>query len=116
MRIEYLLAAALLVGSTAGHGSDAKSGRTIDAAAAFSRLKTLAGEWEADTKEGKVHVSYEVVAGGTSLMERESSDKMPVMLTLFHVDGDRLAPPAQSRLGDADLELVPFVVATEAAA
>jgi len=90
MRIEYLLAAALLVGSTAGHGSDAKSGRTIDAAAAFSRLKTLAGEWEADTKEGKVHVSYEVVAGGTSLMERESSDKMPLMLTLFYVNGERL--------------------------
>ena len=39
---------------------------------------------------GKVHVSYELVAGGTALLERESGEKMPVMLTLFHVDGDRL--------------------------
>jgi hypothetical protein len=90
MRTQYLLIAALLAGSIAGHGSDARSDRPADAAAAFSRLKTLAGEWHADTKEGKVHVSYEVVAGGTSLLERESGDKMPVMLTLFHVDGDRL--------------------------
>ena len=90
MRIQYLLMTALLVGSTAGHGSDTKSERPIDAAAAFSRLKTLVGGWEADTKMGRAHVSYEVVAGGTSLLERESGEKMPVMLTLYHVDGDRL--------------------------
>ena len=30
------------------------------------------------------------MAGGTSLVERESGEKMPVMLTVFHVDGDRL--------------------------
>ena len=90
MRAHYLLIAALLLGSTAGQGSDAKSDRSLDAAAAFSRLKSLVGEWEADTQMGKVHVSYELVAGGTSLLERESGEKMPVMLTLFHVDGDRL--------------------------
>jgi hypothetical protein len=90
VRIQYLFMAALLVGSTAGHGANTKSERTLDAAAAFSRLKTLVGEWEAVTAMGKVHVSYELVAGGTSLLERESGEKMPVMLTLFHVDGDRL--------------------------
>jgi hypothetical protein len=82
--------AVLLVGPTAGHGANNKTESTLDAAAAFSRLKTLVGEWEAETQMGKVHVSYELVAGGTSLLERESGDKMPVMLTLFHVDGDRL--------------------------
>jgi len=58
--------------------------------AAFARLKTLAGEWEADTDMGKAHVSYEVIAGGTSLVERESAEKMPVMLTVYHLDGNRL--------------------------
>ncbi len=58
--------------------------------AAFARLKTLVGEWEADTQMGKVRVSYELIAGGTSLVERESSDKMPAMLTVYYLDGDRL--------------------------
>ena len=90
MRIHDLLTAALLLGSTAGQGADIKSSHPLDAAAAFSSLKSLAGEWEADTQMGKVHVSYELVAGGTALLERENGDKMPVMLTLFHIDGDRL--------------------------
>jgi hypothetical protein len=90
MKIHTLFMAAMLLGMTAGYGAEATSGRPLDAAAAFSRLKSLAGEWEADSQMGKIHVSYELVAGGTALLERESSDKMPVMLTMFHVDGDRL--------------------------
>jgi hypothetical protein len=90
MKFRYLITAALLLSSPAGHGANAKSDRTVDAAAAFSRLKSLAGDWEADTKMGKVHIRYELVAGGTALLERESGENMPVMLTLFHVDGDRL--------------------------
>ena len=90
MRMQPLFTAALLLGSSAGYGSDTTSERPLDAAAAFSRLKSLAGEWESDTQAGKVHISYEVVAGGTALLERESGEKMPVMLTLFHVDGDHL--------------------------
>jgi hypothetical protein len=58
--------------------------------AAYARLKTLVGEWEADTQMGKVHVSYELIAGGTSLVEKESGDKMPAMLTVYYLDGDRL--------------------------
>lgn len=58
--------------------------------AAFARLKALVGEWDADTSMGKVHVSYELIAGGTSLVERESGEKMPAMLTVYYLDGDRL--------------------------
>jgi len=58
--------------------------------AAYARLKTLVGEWEADTQMGKVRVSYQLIAGGTSLVERESGDKMPEMLTVYYLDGDRL--------------------------
>ena len=90
MRTHSILIAGLLLGSAAGYGANSKSDASGSAAAAFSRLKTLVGEWEADSQMGKVHVSYELVAGGTALLERESSDKMPVMLTIYHVDGDRL--------------------------
>ncbi len=59
-------------------------------AAAFAQLKSPVGEWEANSSMGKTHVSYELVAGGTALLERESGEKMPTMLTVYHLDGDRL--------------------------
>jgi len=78
-----LLMAAVV--EAAGPKSEAPAGP-----AAFARLKTLVGEWEADTGMGKVRVSYELIAGGTSLVERESGEKMPPMLTVYYLDGDRL--------------------------
>ena len=59
MRFWTVLTASLLLAgaSSAGNGS-------IDAKAAFARLKTLAGQWEAQTDMGKAHVSYEIIAGG----------------------------------------------------
>ncbi len=70
--------------------AESASGTVADATAAFSRLKSLAGEWEADTTMGKVHVSYELIAGGTALVERESSEHMAPMMTVYHLDGKRL--------------------------
>jgi hypothetical protein len=89
MKRQHFLMASLLLAATAVHGASSKSERSTDAAA-FARLKTLAGEWEADTRMGKAHVSYEVIAGGTALVERETAEKMPAMLTVYHLDGDRL--------------------------
>jgi len=48
------------------------------------------GEWEAETPMGKAHLKYELIAGGTSLVERESAENMPDMLTVYYLDGDRL--------------------------
>ena len=58
--------------------------------AAYARLKTLVGNWEADTPMGRSRVSYTLIAGGTSLVERETGDQMPEMLTVYYLDGDRL--------------------------
>jgi hypothetical protein len=63
---------------------------TSDASAAFAKLKTLAGEWEANTDKGKLRLNYEVVSGGAAVVEHEYSDKMPEMLTVYHLDGNRL--------------------------
>ena len=92
MRIQYLLIAGLLLASAAGVAGNPKSGQP-DAAAAFARLKALVGEWEADTKEmGKAHNSYELIANGSVLLERESfaGDKDKTMLSAYHLDGNRL--------------------------
>lgn len=88
MKRHLLVIASLLVATTAGLGADRSA--KLDADAAFARLKTLVGEWEGNTSMGKVRVTYDLVAGGTALVERESGEKMPAMLTVYHVDKGRL--------------------------
>ena len=79
----------ILLASAALHAADAKT-ETNTNAAAFSRLKSLVGEWQADTDMGKARLKYELIAGGTALVERETSENMPEMLTIYHFDGARL--------------------------
>jgi hypothetical protein len=69
-----------------------KSDSSTDAPAAFARLKTLVGEWEGNLPDGKgkAHLSYELTGAGTVLVERDSTDQMPGMMTMYHLDGDRL--------------------------
>ena len=57
--------------------------------AAFARLKTLVGRWEAEGGR-KDSITYEVIAGGTALLERDSGPDRPEMVTLYHLDGNRL--------------------------
>jgi len=58
--------------------------------AAFARLKTLVGTWEANTSMGKARSTYELTAGGTVLVEREEIAGKHAMMTMFSVDGGRL--------------------------
>ena len=88
MKRIVLLSVTLLASSL--YGADATAPAKLNTAAAFSRLKSLAGEWQADTDMGKMQMSLEVIAGGTALVSRERGDNMPEMLTVFHLDGDRL--------------------------
>ncbi len=90
MKRSFFFIATTILASAAAYAADAKSENSIDSAAAFSRLKSLVGEWQADTGMGKVHVSYELIAGGTALVERESGEHMPPMMTVYHFDGNRL--------------------------
>lgn len=84
MKTQLFLIANLVLGSAGLHAAE------IDSKAAFARLKTLVGEWQANTKMGKATLTYELIAGGTSLVERESAERMPAMMTVYHLDGDRL--------------------------
>jgi hypothetical protein len=85
-----LIAMALLAAAVAAPAADVKSNDSMDATAAFSRLKSLVGEWEADSPMGKMQTSFELIAGGTALVEHERHEKMPEMLTIYHMDGKRL--------------------------
>ncbi len=59
--------------------------------AAFEKLKSLAGEWQNSSSDAKsVKVSYQVVSGGSALMESLTPADEPPMITMYHLDGDRL--------------------------
>jgi len=61
-----------------------------DAKTSFASLKSLTGAWEGKTSDGKpVQVSYRVTAGGSALMS-EIQGMHENMITMFHLDGDRL--------------------------
>jgi hypothetical protein len=85
LRILTILMALALVSAPA---PPAESGP----AQAFARIKALEGEWEGKSTKGWVErVTFEVIAGGTCVVER-SLDAHPgeTMLTVYHMDGERL--------------------------
>lgn len=96
---KHLLLASLLLAAPAVYGATSDPA-TIDAKAAFDRLRTLVGEWEAKTDNGKaIHITYELIAGGSALVEREVVENMP-METVYHLDGSRLLLTHYCMLGN----------------
>ncbi len=58
------------------------------AAAAFEKLKSVAGEWETKTPEGKPALaSFQIVSNGTALMQTDHEEGM---ISVYHPDRDRL--------------------------
>jgi hypothetical protein len=59
-----------------------------DAQKAFTKLKSLEGIWEGKAPEGQpMKVIYHVISGGSAVMSQAGEDSM---VTVFHLDGDRL--------------------------
>ena len=72
---------------TAGYGS----GGSSKATAGLEKLKSLAGVWDAkDSEDNPVTIVYEVVSNGSAVMESIKHADTPDMITIYHVDGDRL--------------------------
>jgi len=62
----------------------------LDAQTSFATLKSLAGTWQGKASDGhSVQVSYRVTANGSALMS-EIQGMHDDMITMFHLDGDRL--------------------------
>ena len=57
--------------------------------AAFDRMKSLVGEWQGTSPDGKtVTATYSLVSGGTALMERLAPGTEMEMVTMYTADGD----------------------------
>jgi hypothetical protein len=67
----------------------------------FEKLKALAGEWQAKKDDGQlVTASYQLSSGGTSLMETLMPAKEPNMITMYHLNGDKLMMTHYCSLGN----------------
>jgi len=68
--------------------------RSIDAAAAFERLKALQGTWETPVSDGRrATTTFEIVADGSVILERYSNAALPGgghMVSAYHLDGGAL--------------------------
>lgn len=82
----------------AGYGETGSS----NAAAGLEKLKTLAGEWETSgALDGTTtRIIYQVVSNGTAVMETIFGADEPNMITVYHVDGERLMMTHYCALGN----------------
>jgi hypothetical protein len=92
MHVRFTLAAAALAAVALAAPAAAQMEHNFKPSPAFSQLTPLAGEWEGQNSAGKtVTASYQVVSGGTALLERLRTGDEPEMLTVYTPDGDHVA-------------------------
>jgi hypothetical protein len=61
------------------------------AQAGFDRLKTLVGEWKGTAGTGQTAtLSYRLVSNGSALEETMNVGKEETMITMYHLDRDRI--------------------------
>ena len=114
MRTRIIAIGFSIIAAAATQIGHAGSDPNTDTAAAFARLKTLVGEWK--TEDAKESLTYELIAGGTALLEREAGAGRPTMLTLYHRDGNRLVLTHYCREGNQPgMQAKPFDAVRERA-
>lgn len=84
----FLATAACL--AWAGTAGSSAANDPSNANAAFDKLKTLAGQWEASSDKGKVTSSLELVSNGTALLERIKVRDEAEMVTVYYLEGNHL--------------------------
>jgi hypothetical protein len=75
---------------SAGVSRRAAANTEVDAGEAFSRLKALVGDWDVESSNSKAHSRFELIAGGSVLLEHFAEPGGQEMLTAYHLDGSRL--------------------------
>ena len=57
----------------------------------FDKLKSLVGEWDGTSNDGKpVHISYTLTSAGSALMEAIDPGTDHSMISMYHRDGQKL--------------------------
>jgi hypothetical protein len=100
--MKHALAMAALL-SAAPLATASEPGGAPAPAAAFERLKSLAGTWTgtAMTKDGPpASVSYELVSNGTAVLERQFPGTSHEMLNVYHLDAGALVAVHYCAMGN----------------
>ena len=87
LAISSLFLAATVSVGVAGR---AAANTEVDPGTAFSRLKALVGNWDVESSQGKAHSRFELIAGGSVLLEHFTEPSGQEMLTAYHMDGSQL--------------------------
>jgi hypothetical protein len=70
--------------------ASAQTNEPTNATVALEKLNTLAGRWEASTTIGTAIATYEVVSGGTAVLEDLSIPGQHNMIAVYYVDQNRV--------------------------
>jgi hypothetical protein len=74
----------------AGVTATAATKPETNASIAFAKIKSLAGNWQASSERGTVNSTYEVISNGSAVVEHIKVPGEDEMLTVYHLDGNRL--------------------------
>lgn len=91
----YSLLRVLLMIAAAINAKPQLNSSEVQANIAFARIKTLAGEWQSVGSKGeRSRITFQVISGGSAVMERFSSDMLPRnagdMITIYYIDRGQL--------------------------
>jgi hypothetical protein len=78
------------VGLAGTASAQAPKNDPANAEQAFEKLKSLVGHWEAKTDKGTASASYQLISGGTVVLERVEMGGDHEMITAYYLDGHRL--------------------------
>jgi len=57
----------------------------------FDKIKSLVGVWVGKASDGNaIHVSYELISGGTAVLEAVEAGYQPHVVTVYYLDHDHL--------------------------
>lgn len=101
MKIRLILLTLIVFTLPAFAADTRTSAPSANVSAAFERLKSLVGQWDADTTMGKFHLTYELVSGGHILLEHLNGEsKHENMVTAYYLEGDKLVLTHYCELGN----------------
>jgi len=88
---KYVVPAAVLIAMVVIMASAKPAWAESEGAKTFHQLAGLEGNWVGKGSEGQpINVSFRMTAGGSALMSEIHGEGHENMITMFHMDGDRL--------------------------
>ena len=72
----------------------------FNAAAGFEKLKSLAGDWQGSGPHGTTKITYQPVSGGSAVQETLMPPGEPSMITMYHLDGEKLVMSHYCSIGN----------------